>query len=329
MGRRAMYQFGMLLEWSEHGHVDQGLGKGVPTGSRPSCHPLSRSPKPVRNWCWTASGWSSNSHPSPRHQPKCTFTSRPPGAVHGRELHGDYAQRAHPPGSTRPRTLMWSRYIDEAMDRWGDVSDVVFASHGWPHWGTEAVIGYLTRQRDLYRWLHDQSMRLINLATRRTRSRHRSTSARPVGGLPLPRLLRHGKSQRTGRIPAVPRLLRRTPIQSRPLRARRGRSALRRVHGWDGSTPQKSPGAPFEKGDHNGWPRYCVTPCSPTRPARRPDCCRPTPSSNWPGGLNQGLGATYTCRGPRTPTRFTVDRISEPTPPRVGTGMDLQQAFDL
>jgi len=60
-------------------------------------------------------------------------------------------------------TLMWSRYIDEAMDRWGDVSDVVFASHGWPHWGTEAVTGYLTRQRDLYRWLHDQSMRLINL----------------------------------------------------------------------------------------------------------------------------------------------------------------------
>ena len=33
MGRRAMYQFGMLLPWSEHHHVDQGLGKGVSTGS--------------------------------------------------------------------------------------------------------------------------------------------------------------------------------------------------------------------------------------------------------------------------------------------------------
>jgi alkyl sulfatase BDS1-like metallo-beta-lactamase superfamily hydrolase len=58
--------------------------------------------------------------------------------------------------------LMWSRYIDEAMDRWGDVTDVVFASHGWPHWGAEAVHGYLTRQRDLYRWLHDEAMRLAN-----------------------------------------------------------------------------------------------------------------------------------------------------------------------
>jgi alkyl sulfatase BDS1-like metallo-beta-lactamase superfamily hydrolase len=43
------------------------------------------------------------------------------------------------------------------------VTDVVFASHGWPHWGSGAVRGYLIRQRDLYRWLHDQAMRLANL----------------------------------------------------------------------------------------------------------------------------------------------------------------------
>ena len=60
-------------------------------------------------------------------------------------------------------SLQWSRYIDEAIDRWGDSSQIVFASHGWPHWGQEAVKGYLTRQRDLYRWLHDQAMRLANL----------------------------------------------------------------------------------------------------------------------------------------------------------------------
>ena len=60
-------------------------------------------------------------------------------------------------------TLMWSRYIDEALDRWGDRTDIVFASHGWPHWGTDAVRNYLTNQRDLYRWLHDQAMRLANL----------------------------------------------------------------------------------------------------------------------------------------------------------------------
>ena len=60
-------------------------------------------------------------------------------------------------------SLQWSRYIDEALDRWGDSSEIVFASHGWPHWGKTAVRGYLTRQRDLYRWLHDQAMRLANL----------------------------------------------------------------------------------------------------------------------------------------------------------------------
>ena len=35
--------------------------------------------------------------------------------------------------------------------------------HAGAHWGTEAVVSYLTRQRDLYRWLHDQAMRLANL----------------------------------------------------------------------------------------------------------------------------------------------------------------------
>jgi len=39
----------------------------------------------------------------------------------------------------------------------------VFASHGWPHWGEDDVREYLVNQRDLYRWLHDQAMRLANL----------------------------------------------------------------------------------------------------------------------------------------------------------------------
>jgi alkyl sulfatase BDS1-like metallo-beta-lactamase superfamily hydrolase len=56
----------------------------------------------------------------------------------------------------------WSRYITEAIDRFGDRMDVVFASHHWPTWGRERAIEYLGLQRDLYSYLHDQTLRMLN-----------------------------------------------------------------------------------------------------------------------------------------------------------------------
>ena len=57
---------------------------------------------------------------------------------------------------------IWSRYLAEAIDLFADQSDVAFASHHWPTWGTAEIVGYLTQQRDLYAYLHDQTVRLIN-----------------------------------------------------------------------------------------------------------------------------------------------------------------------
>ncbi|GAA1469331.1 beta-lactamase-like protein [Microbacterium thalassium] len=56
----------------------------------------------------------------------------------------------------------WSRYIAEAIDLFAADSDVLFASHHWPTWGTEAITTFLTQQRDLYGYLHDQTLRMIN-----------------------------------------------------------------------------------------------------------------------------------------------------------------------
>jgi alkyl sulfatase BDS1-like metallo-beta-lactamase superfamily hydrolase len=55
--------------------------------------------------------------------------------------------------------LAWSGYIDEALRLFGD-TDVVFASHGWPTWGNEQAIDYLKKQRDTYKYIHDQTLRL-------------------------------------------------------------------------------------------------------------------------------------------------------------------------
>jgi alkyl sulfatase BDS1-like metallo-beta-lactamase superfamily hydrolase len=57
---------------------------------------------------------------------------------------------------------IWSRYLAEAIEILARQSDVAFASHHWPTWGTSDVVAYLTQQRDLYAYLHDQTLRLIN-----------------------------------------------------------------------------------------------------------------------------------------------------------------------
>jgi alkyl sulfatase BDS1-like metallo-beta-lactamase superfamily hydrolase len=58
---------------------------------------------------------------------------------------------------------IWSRYLAEAIELFARQSDVAFASHHWPTWGTEEITTYLAQQRDLYAYLHDQTLRLINL----------------------------------------------------------------------------------------------------------------------------------------------------------------------
>ena len=57
---------------------------------------------------------------------------------------------------------IWSRYLDEAIELFGADTDVAFASHHWPTWGTENVVEFLTQQRDLYAYLHDQTLRMLN-----------------------------------------------------------------------------------------------------------------------------------------------------------------------
>ena len=57
---------------------------------------------------------------------------------------------------------VWSRYLNEALDLFAHRSDVLFASHNWPTWGTDELITFLSEQRDMYAYLHDQTLRLLN-----------------------------------------------------------------------------------------------------------------------------------------------------------------------
>jgi alkyl sulfatase BDS1-like metallo-beta-lactamase superfamily hydrolase len=56
----------------------------------------------------------------------------------------------------------WARHLDEAITLFGDKTDVMFISHQWPIWGQDKTIEFLKGQRDLYKYLHDQTLRLAN-----------------------------------------------------------------------------------------------------------------------------------------------------------------------
>ena len=58
--------------------------------------------------------------------------------------------------------LAWAAQINESIDLFGDRLEVEFASHHWPIWGRQEAIEYLKKQRDMYKYIHDQTLRLAN-----------------------------------------------------------------------------------------------------------------------------------------------------------------------
>jgi alkyl sulfatase BDS1-like metallo-beta-lactamase superfamily hydrolase len=56
----------------------------------------------------------------------------------------------------------WASYLDETIVLFAEHSDVMFAQHHWPRWGTDRIVDFLAKQRDLYGYIHDQALRLLN-----------------------------------------------------------------------------------------------------------------------------------------------------------------------
>ncbi len=56
----------------------------------------------------------------------------------------------------------FARYLDETLERWGDQAEVHFGPHSWPVWGNENIVRFLEDQRDMYKYIHDQALRLAN-----------------------------------------------------------------------------------------------------------------------------------------------------------------------
>ncbi|WP_313812719.1 alkyl sulfatase dimerization domain-containing protein [Glutamicibacter sp.] len=165
MGRRAGYMYGAALERSAHGAVGAGLGQTTSAGGEiglivptlliattGETHTIDG----VEIEFQMAPGTEA---PSEMHFyfPKFKALCMAENATH--TLHNLLTLR----GAVVRDPHVWSKYLSEAIDRYGDKTDVVFASHHWPTWGAENISEFLGLQRDLYAYLHDQTLRLINL----------------------------------------------------------------------------------------------------------------------------------------------------------------------
>jgi len=162
MGRRALYMYGAALPRSATGHVDTGLGKGVPYGTIGLREPtviVDRTPQELE-----LDGVRFVFQNAPNSEAPAALTFYLPDhkawgsadlVPHG--LHNLYTLRG-----TRVRdAVAWSGHIQRAIDLFGDV-EVMFGGHQWPVWGNERVLGHLRAQRDAYRYIHDQTLRLAN-----------------------------------------------------------------------------------------------------------------------------------------------------------------------
>ena len=163
MNRRLFYQYGLLLPADPHGYVGQGLGQGVSSGTMGLIAPTRYVEKPIEEFEVDGVRMIFQNTPNteaPREMNtyipdmKALWMAENVTAT----LHNIYTLRGAPVRDP----LGWSKYIGEALHRFGTDADVMFASHHWPRWGNERIQEVLRAQRDLYAHMNNQVLHLAN-----------------------------------------------------------------------------------------------------------------------------------------------------------------------
>lgn len=163
MSRRSGYMYGAALARGPQGQVGAGLGQTTSTGAPGIMVPTleitttgeTHTFDGVEVEFQMAPGTEAPSEMHfhiPRYRALCMAEN----ATHN--LHNLLTLR----GAVVRDPHVWSQYLTEAIERFGDDTDVVFASHHWPTWGNDEIKAFLGVQRDLYGYLHDQTLRMLN-----------------------------------------------------------------------------------------------------------------------------------------------------------------------
>lgn len=163
MTRRASYMYGPLLPKGPTGAVSPGLGLGIPVASTSFIEPTVEISDAVESMTIDGVEFTFMLAPDTEapaemlfHLPQVRALCSAEDATH--VLHNLYTLR----GARTRDAKSWAYYLNRAIELFGSESDVVFAQHHWPTWGRERVIDFLEVQRDAYKFLHDQVLRLAN-----------------------------------------------------------------------------------------------------------------------------------------------------------------------
>lgn len=163
MSRRASYMYGNLLDKGPLGNVGGGLGVTTSAGTVTVIAPtdiISETPSEL-----TVDGVEIIFQNTPGAEAPAEmmfyfpqFRALDVAENVNSTMHNLYTLR----GAKVRDPLNWSKYINEAIEMFGDDVEVSFGSHHWPRWGTEVVVEHMKKQRDLYKYIHDQTLRLAN-----------------------------------------------------------------------------------------------------------------------------------------------------------------------
>jgi alkyl sulfatase BDS1-like metallo-beta-lactamase superfamily hydrolase len=164
MGRRALYMYGVLLEKSPEGQLGSGLGKTLSQGTQTLIPPtdiisgtvVKRTIDGVEFIFQLTPGTEAPDEMNfylPQFRALCVAEN----ATH--TLHNVLSLR----GAEVRDPKLWAYYLNQTIALFGNKTDVVFAQHHWPTWGTERITTFLSDQRDMYEYINDQTLRLTNM----------------------------------------------------------------------------------------------------------------------------------------------------------------------
>lgn len=164
MSRRAQYMYGGLLPKSATGQVDAGLGKGTSLGTVTLIPPTDLISKTFETRRIDGIDIEFQLTPGTEapaemnlYFPQFKMLCAAENATHTQ--HNILTLR----GALVRDPKAWSYYLNQTLQRYGDRSDILIAQHHWPTWGKERIATLLADQRDMYQWLNDQTLHLINM----------------------------------------------------------------------------------------------------------------------------------------------------------------------
>jgi len=163
MSRRASYQFGTFLPKGPAGQVSAGIGPAVSAGTQTLVPPTVDIVRTGQEL--TVDGVRLQFQLTPGTEAPAEMNIYLPdlkALCLAENANATMHNVLTPRGALVRDAKEWAAYLTESYRLYGDKSDVVFTSHAWPRWGRPVIADYLEKHRDAYKYLHDQSVRLMN-----------------------------------------------------------------------------------------------------------------------------------------------------------------------